>query len=329
MGSVILTGARGYVGSVLSEHFKPENEEVLGFDLDWFHNARQVQLESPLPSSFESVTDSQLANCDTLFHLAAVSNDPMGDKFNGLTTEVNERKTIELFRRCSQNGVRRVVFASSCSVYGTQGLGAKTESSTLNPLTVYAKSKATVERAMKELSQDPSNGTQFVALRFATAAGPSSNFRVDLVLNDFVWSGLADQRIQILSDGRPMRPVVDVRDMAKAMLWAKDSELNSKFSVFNVGDNRNNFTVLEMAQLVKGIIGGVELRIDGGAPTDDRSYEVDFSKFHSASGIKFRPIEETITDLIAQVSGLLEAGEKRDTFIRLHALAEALGDKHV
>lgn len=329
MSSVIVTGARGYVGSVLSDYLNPEVDNVLGFDVDWFRKEGDKGNGAPSSSSFEAATDAQLANCDTLFHLAAVSNDPMGHQFNQLTTEVNVRKTIKLLRRCSQNGVRRVVFASSCSVYGTRSEAAKTELSRLNPLTVYAKSKATVEQALLEISQEPSNKTEFLALRFATAAGPSNNFRVDLVLNDFVWSALADQDIRVMSDGSPVRPIIDVRDMARAMLWAKSASVEAKFSVFNIGQNQNNFSVLELAQIVSKIIGGVEVKIEGSATVDERSYEVDFSKFQKEAELELMPIEKTIADLIDQVSALQDMGEKRSSFVRLHALAEVLGDKHV
>lgn len=325
MSRVILTGAMGYVGSVVQEYLLSEDVVTSNIDLNWFkttYGSNRLNTES---RDFNTLSDAEIAGCDTLIHLAAVSNDPMGDRFNSLTEDTNIKKTAELLRRCSQLNVRKVIFASSCSVYGTQGLGPKTEISLTNPLTAYAKSKVAIEHLMFDLSQSPSNGTQFVALRFATAAGPSGNLRVDLVLNDFVWSALEEGVIRINSDGSPLRPIIDVRDMAGALRWAWREEFKHAFTLLNVGKNEHNFSVLDLAEQVRHQIPGAEIEVLGGGSSDLRSYEVDFTNFQDKSDFRFHPIEQTIADLVSQIQTLVAEGQKRNNFVRLEALSRLLG----
>lgn len=326
MNDVILTGARGYVGSVLNKMLATENLNVNAIDLDWFSES-SVHLKKNIPASdFSEVSDEQLSNCKVLIHLAAVSNDPMGDKFNSFTVQNNVSKVVELFRRCSEAGVPRVIFASSCSVFGTRGYGTKTEQTVPNPLTTYAKSKVEIEKLMFEISQLTSNSTEFIALRFATAAGPSGNFRVDLVLNDFVWSAVSRRAIKIMSDGTPLRPIIDVRDMAKAINWARLERFDKKFELFNVGSNQNNFSVLELAELVRSQVSNVKIQIFGERADDQRSYEVSFDRFQSRVDFGFIPIGQTIADLENQVHSLLHDGYEKETFNRLQALSRIVGN---
>lgn len=327
MSKVILTGAFGYVGSVVQEYLLSEDVFTSNVDLNWFKVSSDYSESNLAPRDFSALSDEELAECDTVIHLAAVSNDPMGDGFNSLTEKTNIRKTEELLRRCSKLNVRKVIFASSCSVYGTQGKEPKTELSLPNPLTAYAKSKVEIERLMLDLSKSTSNGTQFVALRFATAAGPSGNLRVDLVLNDFVWSALEERVIRINSDGSPLRPIVDVRDMSRAIVWAMKENFKHAFTILNVGKNEHNFSVLELANQVRHQLPGVQIQVLGGRSSDLRSYEVDFKNFQERIDFHFYPIEQTISDLVSQIEALLAEGKIKNDFVRLDVLSKLLGSQ--
>jgi nucleoside-diphosphate-sugar epimerase len=214
---------------------------------------------------------------DVVVNLAAISNDPMGTKFESVTLDVNHESGIKLAKRAKAVGVKSFIFASSCSMYGAASDGAKTEDSTLNPLTAYARSKVFTERDLKPLADD-----QFAVtcLRFATACGMSPRLRLDLVLNDFVACALSSKHITILSDGTPWRPLINVKDMAVAIDWAigRPASLGS-FLAINTGSNDWNYQVKDLAEAVARVIPGVKVSINTDAPPDKRSYRVDFGLY--------------------------------------------------
>jgi nucleoside-diphosphate-sugar epimerase len=151
-----------------------------------------------------------LKDIDAIVHLAAISNDPIGNKFEEVTLDINYRASVELARRAKEAGVKSFTFASSCSMYGAAEDSARTENSPLNPLTAYARSKVLTERELEPLAD---GGFKVTSLRFSTACGWSERLRLDLVLNDFVAGAVASKRITILSDGTPWRPLINVKDM--------------------------------------------------------------------------------------------------------------------
>ena len=152
-----------------------------------------------------------------MVHLAAISNDPMGVRFEAVTDEINHRASLAVAEAARDAGVKRFVFASSCSVYGLAAGDARKETDPLNPLTAYARSKIAAEEGLKQMDR---GGMGVTCLRFATACGMSPRLRLDLVLNDFVAGALASGEVSVLSDGTPWRPLIDVRDMARAIEWA-------------------------------------------------------------------------------------------------------------
>lgn len=168
------------------------------------------------------------------------------------------------------------MFASSCSVYGFTDGGPRDEASELNPLTAYARSKIDTEKNIASLADD--NFT-ITCLRFPTACGMSDRLRLDLVLNDFVASAVANNKIDILSDGTPWRPLIDVKDMARAMEWASTRKDGDKFLTVNVGRNEWNYQVKDLAQAVKDHIPHIDIQINPNAPPDKRSYQVNFDKY--------------------------------------------------
>jgi nucleoside-diphosphate-sugar epimerase len=191
---------------------------------------------------------------------------------------VNHRATVELARRAKAAGARAFVFASSCSIYGFAEDGPRTESSPVNPLTAYSRSKVQSEQGLEPLADDDFLVT---SLRFATACGMSDRVRLDLVLNDFVASALATGKILILSDGTPWRPLIHVRDMARAIDWAieRDLDKGGAFLAVNTGSDRWNYQVRELAEAVARIVPGVEVEIAADAQPDSRSYKVSFELY--------------------------------------------------
>ena len=196
-----------------------------------------------------------LQGVDAIVHLAAICNDPMGSAYEEVTLDVNYQAGIGLAQRAKEAGVRAFVFASSCSMYGAGGEGAKTETSTLNPLTAYARSKVLSEQELAPLADE---NFCITCLRFATACGWSDRLRLDLVVNDFVAGAVAAGEINILSDGTPWRPLIHVQDMARAIEWAisREADNGGDFLAVNAGSDQWNYQVHDLADAVAAAIPG-------------------------------------------------------------------------
>jgi nucleoside-diphosphate-sugar epimerase len=286
---ILITGNMGYVGPVLTRFLRRtiKDVELIGFDSAYFgHNLTGVGL---LP---EALLDRQafgdirefppelLDGVDAVVHLSAVSNDPMGSKFEAVTGEINRDASVRIAQLAAEREVTNFVFASSCSIYGYAEGGARKESDPTNPLTAYARSKIGCENALAELDLD---GMVVTSLRFATACGMSDRLRLDLVLNDFVASAIAAGEITVLSDGTPWRPLIDVEDMARAISWAivRKRQNGGKFLAVNAGRDEGNCQVRDLAEAVARQVPGATVSINAKAPPDMRSYRVDFSLFQS------------------------------------------------
>ena len=213
---ILITGSMGYVGPILTRHLRQKfpDAELIGFDTAFF--AHNLTGAARLPESLldrvhfgdiRNFPPELLDGVDAVVHLAAISNDPMGKEFEGVTEAINEKASVALAQMAEQRGVGRFVFASSCSIYGAAEGRPKRESDALNPLTAYARSKVAMENALRASNAGEMTVT---CLRFATACGMSDRLRLDLVLNDFVASALATGEITVLSDGTPWRPLIDV-----------------------------------------------------------------------------------------------------------------------
>src|SRR5882672_2451552 len=222
---VLITGNMGYVGPVVVRHLRCEfpDAELVGIDTGLFAHCLtnagmlpETRLNRQLFGDVRDMAAEDLAGFDTVVHLAALSNDPMGDRFAAQTNEINHLASVRLAGLARDAGVRNFVFASSCSVYGAADSGARTERDATNPQTAYARSKIATEQALTQMER----GDMVVTcLRFATACGMSDRLRLDLVLNDFVACALATQKITVLSDGTPWRPLIATSDMARAIEW--------------------------------------------------------------------------------------------------------------
>ncbi len=277
----------GYVGPPLLEQLRQSIPDAVleGIDTGYFaHCLTGVtmfpsnRLDVQYFSDIRTLPENLFEGVDAVVHLAAISNDPMGDRYKDVTHDINFKASLALAKEAKAAGVSRFVFASSCSVYGFAEGGARSEQAPLNPLTAYARSKIGMEEELSKLADD-----NFVVtcLRFATACGASDRLRLDLVLNDFVAGAIASRQITVLSDGTPWRPLIHVRDMARAMDWAiqRDSTNGGVFLALNSGSNGWNYQVRDLAEAVAEIIPGVEVSINKDAPVDKRSYQVDFGLY--------------------------------------------------
>jgi nucleoside-diphosphate-sugar epimerase len=286
---ILVTGNMGYIGPVLGKKLKQsyDNLTLVGYDTGFFaHCLTGVALSPDLNYDIQYYGDIRKINenifqgVDVVIHLAAISNDPMGNNFSSVTEEINSKASENVVRISKQAGVKKFVFASSCSMYGTADSEAKKESDSLNPLTSYAKSKVYMEQALKKFSDKRFQGT---CLRYSTACGMTPRLRLDLVLNDFVASALATGKIEILSDGTPWRPLIDVQDMVRAIQWAieRDDSQKDNFIAINVGKNEWNYQVSDIANRVSLRIPNTKININTKAAPDKRSYRVDFSLYES------------------------------------------------
>jgi nucleoside-diphosphate-sugar epimerase len=285
---ILVTGNMGYVGPVVVRHLRKvmPSAFIAGYDSGFFAHCLTTKSEMPERlldvqhfGDVRSITTDDLAGFDGLVHLAAVSNDPMGNRFEAITDAINHRASIAVAEAAAKSGIKNFVFASSCSVYGLASDGrSRTEADAVNPLTAYARSKIATEESLRQIDL---GGMTSTSLRFATACGMSDRLRLDLVLNDFVACALVSREITVLSDGTPWRPLIDVSDMARAIEWAitRPSERGGQFLALNVGSNDWNYQVKELAQAVADSVRGTCVSINTSAPADGRSYKVDFSLF--------------------------------------------------
>jgi nucleoside-diphosphate-sugar epimerase len=286
---ILITGNMGYVGPVLTRFLREKlnDSELIGFDAAFFGHSLtgagllpEALLDRQVFGDIRELPAPLLDGVDAVVHLSAVSNDPMGNKFEAVTGEINQDASVRIARLAADRGVKNFVFASSCSMYGYAEGGARRESDATNPLTAYARSKIGSEKAFAELDL---GGMNVTSLRFATACGMSDRLRLDLVLNDFVACAVASGEITVLSDGTPWRPLIDVEDMARAILWAatRKRENGGKFLAVNAGRDEGNHQVRDLAEAVARQTPGTKVSINKNAPPDKRSYKVDFALFRS------------------------------------------------
>ncbi len=334
---ILVTGNMGYIGPSVVDALKAAypGTQVSGLDTGYFAHcltgARtlpEIRADQQYFADLRDLQDDVLEGVDTVVHLAAISNDPIGNRFERATEAINYRASVDLAQRAKMAGVRGFVFASSCSIYGAFEGGARAEEAELNPLTAYARSKVSMEQNLQSLADERFTVT---SLRFATACGMSERLRLDLVLNDFVASAVANGRIEILSDGTPWRPLIHIKDMARAIEWGagRSAGVGCPFVAVNVGRNDWNYQVRELAEACADVIGKVEVSVNPEARPDKRSYRVDFSRFRELAP-NHQPLvslEEAIHDLR---NGLLDMEfdrpDFRETwFMRLKVLSAHVG----
>lgn len=248
--------------------------EVTGLDTDLYEGCDFGPL-TEVPSIVRDVRDvssADLAGFDAVLHLAAVSNDPVGELHGETTYEINERASVHLAKEARAAGVSRFIFSSSCSLYGTGGDEALDESAEFNPVTAYGRSKVLAEQGISPLA---SSSFSPVFLRNATAYGVSSRLRGDLVVNNLVGLAVTTGELVITSDGTPWRPLVHIEDISRAFVAALEAPREAVHNqAFNVCMSTENYQVREVAEIVRQVVPGSRVRIAGNAQPDKRDYRV-------------------------------------------------------
>jgi nucleoside-diphosphate-sugar epimerase len=276
---ILLTGSHGYIGAVLSPMLQSAGYEVTGLDSDLYHDCTFDGHAPAIPilrKDIRDVTSSDLRDFDAVMHLAALSNDPLGNLNPNLTYEINHLASVRLATLAREAGAERFIFSSSCSTYGAAGDSMLTEEAAFNPVTPYGESKVLVERDLGALADESFSP---IILRNATAYGLSPRMRFDLVLNNLVAWACTTGKVFIKSDGSPWRPIVHIEDISRAFIAALEAPREQVHNqAFNVGKNTENYQIRELAEFVAEIVPDCQIAFAADAGPDKRNYRVDFSK---------------------------------------------------
>jgi nucleoside-diphosphate-sugar epimerase len=275
----LITGHKGYIGTVMAPLIADAGHEVVGLDTDLFEQCTFGNPAREFPSIRKDLRDiehSDLEGFDAVIHLAGLSNDPLGNLNPNLTYDINHHASVRLARLSKEVGVKRYLFSSSCSTYGAAGDKILDETAEFNPVTPYGRSKVLVEQDVAKLA-----GPDFspVFLRNATAYGVSPRLRFDLVLNNLTAWALTTGRVFIKSDGTPWRPIVHIEDISRAFLVALEAPQNLIHNqAFNVGRSMENYRISDLAEIVKETVPGCSIEFATDAGPDKRCYRADFSR---------------------------------------------------
>lgn len=279
---VLVTGHLGYLGQVLLPLLKKRGYTVVGLDTDLYRDADCGPIQradEEIACDMRSITADHLVGVQVVMHLAALSNDPLGNLDPTLTYDINHKSSVRLAAFAREAGVERFLFSSSCSMYGASGDELLDEYASFNPITPYGESKVLADREISALATDDFSPT---FLRNATAYGFSPRLRLDLVVNDFVAAALLDRRIFIKSDGTPWRPLVHAEDICRAFVAIAESAREKVHNqAFNVGRTNENYRVSEVAEIVQQLVPGCEVAYDPEGGPDKRCYRVTCDKLES------------------------------------------------
>jgi nucleoside-diphosphate-sugar epimerase len=306
---VLVTGHDGYIGHALVPLLEAAGHTVVGLDSGWFRGCSLGPERAPVESIEKDVRDLEaddLEGFDAVIHLAAVSNDPIGNLNPRSTYSINHLGAVHTARLAKQAGIERFLFSSSCSLYGAGGTGVLDETAAFNPVTAYGESKVLAERDLSALASDDFSPTY---LRNGTAYGVSYRQRGDLVVNNLVGLALTTGEVQLASDGTAWRPLVHIGDIARAFVAALDAPRAAIHDrAFNVGRDEDNFRIRDIAELVGEAVPGSRVTLASGAGPDTRSYRVSFARI-GAELPEFEPAWTVRTGIVELVDAF-----RRDPF---------------
>jgi nucleoside-diphosphate-sugar epimerase len=275
--NILVTGHNGYIGPHLIGLLQKQGHTVTGVDLNIFVDNAWEQLPKPnkeLIKDYRLLTHEELIGHDCVIHLAAISNDPMGNLVEELTYANNRKGSIDLAEKSKNAGVKRFLFSGSCSVYGKGETLDLDENANLHPITAYAHSKIDTETAVSKMADDSFSP---VFLRNSTAYGYSPNLRIDLVVNNLLACAFANGNIQIQSDGSPWRPLIHCKDIARAFSAFVDSPWKTGHNMaINIGGNNENYQVKHVADFVQNLIPNAKIIYTNEVGDDPRNYRVNF-----------------------------------------------------
>lgn len=278
---VLVTGHQGYIGSVMTPLLTAAGHEVVGMDSGLFEPCLIGPPPPEVPWIRKDVRDAtveDLEGFDAVFHLAGLSNDPLGDLDADLTAQINDRASVRMAELASQAGVSRFVFSSSCSIYGSSPGAIVDESADINPVTPYGWSKIHAENGIRQFASDTFSPTY---LRNATAYGFSPRLRADLVINNLVGYALTKGIVYMKSDGTPWRPLIHIEDISRAFLAVLEAPREVIHDqIFNVGSTEENYQIRTVAEIVESVVPDAAIKLADSAGPDIRNYRVDCSKFH-------------------------------------------------
>jgi nucleoside-diphosphate-sugar epimerase len=312
---VLVTGHRGYIGVEMVPDLIKAGHEVVGLDTGYYDECDFISPPDDIPGlrvDLRDVTPEHLRGFDAVIHLAALSNDPLGDLNPAITYDINQHASVRLARAAKEAGVGRFLFSSSCSLYGAGGEGTLDETAAFYPVTAYGESKVRVEQelaAMADTSFAP------VYLRNATAYGVSRRLRADIVVNNLVGHALTTGKVLLQSDGTPWRPLVHIEDINSAFLACLTAPVSIiRNQAFNVGRSSENFQIRQVAMLVAEVVPNCEVAFAPGASADSRNYRVDFRKAETKLP-GYRP-HWTLRDGIVELhEAYKKAGLTKDVFL--------------
>jgi nucleoside-diphosphate-sugar epimerase len=274
---VLVTGHKGYIGAHLVPLLKEAGHFVTGVDINLFEGCeweRLVEPDTNLKKDIRDLTEEDLKGYDCIMHLAALSNDPMGDINSDLTYQINKEGSIQLDDKAKNAGVPRFLFSSSCSIYGKANKPYMTEDDPTLPLTAYAISKIESEKAISAMADDTFSPS---FLRNATAYGDSPMLRIDLVVNNLLGCAVAKGEIRIMSDGSPWRPLIHCKDIARAFVAFMEAPreiIHNK--IVNIGATDENYQVKDVADRVQKLLPEANIIFTGEVGNDSRDYKVSF-----------------------------------------------------